>query len=88
MHKNAHDHDKAVCKKQLQFGGGRTERLSDDECNELLKQWLLEGLRIPRDDPAARELHSAYDPRLFDKGASHEALDARLDAELPLDLRA
>ena len=76
-HRNLRDGAGVVCKRQLAFGGKRTELLSDAQCVALLKQWLLHGATISPDS-YARDMHLAVDPRAFDKDAAPDALDARL----------
>lgn len=69
--------DGTACKKQLQFG--TVAPLSNAECRQRIKAWLLAGTSIPFQsaDGRARFLHRDTDPRTLPLRT-----DVQLDAEL------
>ena len=73
-HHNEADSSKDVCKKQLTYGGGRTERLSDAQCRLLLKRWLYAGRDLHL-TPTQRGDHVDIQPR-----GLTEPSEAELDA--------
>lgn len=59
QHSNVGDMRATVCKKALTMGA----TLSDGECQQRIKMWLLEGIRISDADDDARSQHLAMNPR-------------------------
>ena len=53
------------CQKWLSYRRPGLDTLQPDACRCLLKQWLLAGAAIARDDPNGKTLHLQLDPRLF-----------------------
>lgn len=77
QHKNRSDRPNAQCKLQLRYGA--RDPLSDSVCQKLLKQWLLAGIDVAKDDHA-RDMHMLFRPRDFDRDISDAELDRRLAA--------
>jgi hypothetical protein len=68
-----------ICKRQLGFGGVHAELLSDHECQQKLKLWLLNGSGIiPPRDGDARNRHRLLDVRSLDVLPEEELVRQRM----------
>ena len=82
-HKDTADLRPLQCKKQITYGGRNVPVLTDDECQKVLKQWLIRGLDIPRGSDVGRTTHRDLpDPRYYSTAVTHAQLQERLDAKL------
>ena len=75
IHTNAIDlPSDSACKKQLTYGGGRLELLSDAQCRLLLKRWLRAGMGLTK-SRTMRTDHIQIQPRELTKYSESELDD-------------